>query len=266
MRAIIAAMDAMVQPPAATAFDAAASVMLLLLYIGVAVAAIARTPRDARAQLFLALAVTSAAPYALSPLQWLRGAAAYTPFVIAVTAVSFAVGSVALFHFTQVFPWRRPWIRAHGLWLAAAYVVLPLPVAFIAWFLGSVLAPVANGAGGLGAVSAGVTVSLVLLLIIPGLFLVGLVLPFAGVMSLFSSWREARKAADAPARITTLWMLISQMAGGVLAALVAPLLHLVGVNVLWSSVVGALTYACGVLMPLSFAAAVWRYRMLNTSA
>jgi hypothetical protein len=186
--------------------------------------------------------------------------------IVALTAVSFAVGSVALFHFTQVFPWRRPWIRAHGLWLAAAYVVLPLPVAFIAWFIGSLLAPMVDGAGGLGAVSADAMISVVLLLMIAGLFLVGLVLPFAGVMSLFSSWREARKTADDPARITTLWMLISQMAGGVLAALVAPLLHLVGVSVFWSTVVGALTYACGVLMPLSFAAAVWRYGMLNTSA
>src|SRR5215217_3824451 len=127
-------MDAMLQPPSVTTFDAVVSVVSLVVYLGVAFAALARAPRDSRTRVFLVVALTSAVPYALSPAQWWKGTGVYTPAVIAVTAVAFAVGGVALFHFTQVFPWRRPWIRAHFGWLAACYAVLPLPLAAVAWF------------------------------------------------------------------------------------------------------------------------------------
>ena len=66
------------------------------------------------------------------------------------------------------------------------------------------------------------------------------------------------------ARKTTLWMLVSQMAGGVLTILVIPLLRLVATRGPWVTIAAALLFACGLLMPLAFAAAVWRYRMLDT--
>src|SRR6185369_7872710 len=124
-------------------------------------------------------------------------------------AASFAVGSPALFHFTQLFPWRRPWIRAHGRWLMAGYVLLPIPTAFVAWVVGALLGAMQSdaGAGGLGAVSAGLAETFVLLCAIPVIFVVGVVLPFAGVMSLVKSWREAKEAANEPARETMFWML-----------------------------------------------------------
>ncbi len=266
MRAIIAAMEGMLQPPSATAFDAAASLLSMLVFLAVGVAAAARS-RDARAHAFLAAAVASAIPYALTVLVWWRGSAVYTAPTIALTAVAFTIGSAALFHFTQVFPYRRPWIRSHFSWLAAAYLVLPLPVAFIAWEVGTLLAPVAAaGAGGIGAVSDSLAVAIVLLAMIPLLFVVGLMLPFAGVMSLFKSWQEAKKASDQPARVSTFWMLISQMAGGVLAVLVLPLLHFIGIGAAWALAIAALTYAFGLLMPLSFAVAVWRYGLLDHGA
>jgi len=256
-------MDGILQAPAATAFDAASSVVSLLVYLGVAMACIVRSPRDSRSRVFLAVAICSAVPYGLSPLQWWKGNGVYTPGVIAETAIAFTVGSVALFHFTQVFPARRPWIATYGFWLTAAYVLLPIPVAAIAWVLGSLLGPAADaGAAGLGAVSVDGAEAIVMLLMIPVIFVVGLVLPFAGVMSLFKSWQEAKRSGDAAARGATLWMLMSQMGGGVLSVLVLPLLHLAGVGAPWSLLIAALAYAFALLLP----AAYLRYATVSTSA
>jgi hypothetical protein len=261
-------MDAMLQAPSATAFDAVASAVCLLVFLAVAAAALLRAPRDARARVFCLVALTSAVPYALTPLQWWKGNGVYGAGVIALTSLSICAGSPALFHFTQVFPYRRPWIRRHFLWLAAAYVVLPLPAALVAWIVMSQLAPAVadTGAGGLGAVSPGFGLAAVFLLVIPLVFLAGLVLPFSGVMSLFQSWKEARAAGDEPARATTLWILLGQMAGGVLAILVVPLLHVVGIGAPWSTGIAALTYAFGLLTPASFAVAVFSYGVLSRDA
>src|SRR5438128_6707371 len=119
-------MDALLQPPSATAFEAISSIVSAALFLAVALAAIRRSPHDSRARLFLVIALTGVAPYGVSALVWARGPAAFTKPVILSVALSLAVGSLALFHFMQVFPSRRPWIRAHGRWLAAGYVVLPL--------------------------------------------------------------------------------------------------------------------------------------------
>lgn len=249
-------MDAMLQPPSVTGFDAVASVVSLLVYLAVAVAAMARAPGDARARTFLAVAAASAIPYALSPLQWWRGIGVYTPAVIALTSVAFTAGVAALFHFTQVFPSRRPFISRHFRWVALAYV-LPLPVCGLAWGVGSMLAGfAATGSGGLGAVSPELSpeMGLVLLvLVVPTLLLVGVLLPVAGVLSLVKSWREARSDGRERDRSATLWMLISQLGGGVLAILVLPMLHQVGIGPPWSVAIAALSYAFALLLPLAFA-------------
>jgi hypothetical protein len=253
-------MDGVLQPPAATAFDAAASVVSLLVYLGVASIVVFRLPRDSRARVFLVVASCSAVAYALSPLQWWIGSGMYTPGVVAATAVAFTLGSVALFHFTQVFPQRRPWIAAHGFWLAAAYVLLPIPVAAMAWVLGSLLTPAPDaGAGGFGAVSVDAAGAVVMLLVIPVIFVIGIVLPFGGVMSLFKSWQEAKKNGGAAARSATFWMLMSQMGGGVLSVLVLPLLHLAGVGAPWSLLIAGLAYAFALLLPMAYV----RYAMIS---
>jgi hypothetical protein len=105
-----------------------------------------------------------------------------------------------------------------------------------------------------------------ILLLLPLLFVVTLVLPFSGIMSLFKSWQEAKAAADVPARTTTFWMLMSQLAGGVLAVLVLPMLHFAGITRAWATLIALLTYAFGLLMPLAYGIAVWRYRLFSTSA
>ena len=65
------------------------------------------------------------------------------------------------------------------------------------------------------------------------------------------------------ARVTTFWILISQMAGGVLTILIVPLLHFVAPKGPWVTIAAVLLFACGLLMPLAFAAAVWKYNVLN---
>src|SRR5262249_32056200 len=74
----------------------------------------------------------------------------------------------------------------------------------------------------------------------------------SGVMSLFKSWHEARTAANEPARRASFWILVSQLGGGVLAILVLPLLHFVGVPPLWSTVFAGLAYGFALTMPLAF--------------
>ena len=248
-------MEGLLQPPSVTAFDAVASLVSLAVYLGVAVVMLWRQPRDVRARVFLVVAVTSAVPYVLSALQWWKGAGVYTPRSIALTAAAFSIGSAALVHFTQVFPWRRPWIRAHGRWLIAAYALPVLPVATVAWIVGSIMSAMEaqnTGSGGLGAVSADLTEALLILGGLPAIFFIGIVLPLCGVLSLVKSWREAKEADNEPARRTTFWMLISQLAGGVLAVVVLPLLHLIGVPWALAAVFAGLAYVFALILPIAF--------------
>jgi hypothetical protein len=256
-------------PAVATGFEVFAAIVSAALYLVVGFAAVARAPRDIRARVFLATAVASAAPYSTTILLWARGAAAaFTMPVTAMVGLSLMFGSLTLFHFTQVFPWRRPWIRAYGKLLIAGYFVIPVALAIPFWILRPLFSAMASidatGSGGLGAVSAGVPEGLVMLVVVmPVLFVLGLVIPFAAVYSLYKSWLLAKAARQETARVTTFWILISQMAGGVLTILIVPLLHLVAPTGPWASVAGVLLFAFGLMMPLTFAAAVWKYRVLD---
>jgi hypothetical protein len=264
-------MDTLFPQAVATTFEVFAAIVSAALYLIVGFAAVARAPRDIRPRVFLATAVASAAPYSVTVLLWARGAAAaFTMSVMAMVGLSLMVGSLTLFHFTQVFPWRRPWIRSHGKWLIAGYLLVPIVMAVAIWMLAplfAVLGPMASestGSGGLGAVSAGMTESLVMLLVVlPALFVLGLVVPFGAVFSLYKSWLLARATRQESARVTTFWILISQMAGGVLTILIVPLLHFVAPTGPWVTIAAVLLFAFGLLMPLTFAAAVWKYGILE---
>ena len=267
-------MDALLQPPVATAFDAISSTASAVLYLAVAFAALARSPRDVRTRVFLATAVASAAPYMVTALLWARGtSAAFNTPVITLVTLSLMMGSLALLHFTQVFPWRRPWIRSHGAWLYAGYIVVPLTVAAVLWLtrdlraaLGGLGGPANTGSGGIGAVSAGVsevTLLVVALGALPVLFVLGVAVPFGGLLSLYKSWKTAAAAGIESARFTTFWMLISQLAGGVLTILIIPLLRVVAPAGPWATIAAALLFAVGLLMPIAFGVGVWKYRVLD---
>src|SRR5262249_8077498 len=138
-------------------------------------------------------------------------------------------------------PSRRPWIESNGFWLAAAYVALPVGAAIGIWAaeplirtMSETSAQAAAGGGGIHWVE-GDTFSprdalrsvTLLVVLIPTIFVVGIVVPFAALLSLYKSWQEAKRDGRDGARVTTLTMLVSQLAGGVLTILVVPLLHLV---------------------------------------
>jgi hypothetical protein len=264
-------MDALLQPPVATAFDAIASTASALLYLAVAFAAVARAPRDVRTRVFLASAVASAGPYMVTALLWARGtSAAFNTPVITVVTLSLMMGSLALLHFTQVFPWRRPWIRSYGAWLYAGYLVVPLIAAAVLWLTadmrGAWTGIADMGSGGVGGVSVGLSeVGLMVSALgaIPVLFVLGVAVPFGGLLSLYKSWKTATAAHIESARVTTFWMLISQLAGGVLTILIIPLLRVVAPAGPWVTIAATLLFAVGLLMPIAFAVGVWKLRVLD---
>ena len=179
-------MDTVFTPPSATAFEACAGIVAAATYVLVGAAVLAGAPRDIRARLFFATALASVAPYVVPFLIWWRGPQAVLamPVMIAV-ALSLMAGSLTLFHFTQVFPWRRPWIRAHGRWLYAGYAAVPLLVAvLVPVFTVLAAALSASDPERVGALSAGIAESLVLVLLVvvlPAVFLFGVVLPCAAI-------------------------------------------------------------------------------------
>jgi hypothetical protein len=260
------AMDTVLTPPAATTFEAFAAVVSAALYLTVGIAALVHASRDIRARVFFATALASAAPYLVTALLWARGSAAtFTVPVIAVVGLSLMMGSLALFHFTQVFPWRRPWIRVHAKWLFAGYVTVPIAVAGASWMFRG-LDVMGTGSGGLGAVSAEMAEGLamvLLLVVVPVVLVLGAAVPFAALLSLYKSWLAARAAGVESARVTTFTILISQMAGGVLTILIIPLLRLVAPTGPWVTIAAVLLFAFGLLMPLAFAAGVWKYGVLE---
>lgn len=255
-------------PPSATAFDVLSGIASALAYLAVGFGAFAHRPRDARTSVFLVLALASLTPYMLPAALGRLGNGRLLSAATVATGVSLAVGSAALFHFTQVFPSRRPWIRAHGPWLFAAYAVLPLAALAGAWALLPLFRMMSDAATpeSTGAVSRVEPLgSLVLLFVLlPTVFVAGIVLPFGGLLSLYRSWQEAKADGRDGARVTTLAILISQLAGGVLTILVVPLLQLVAPAGPWVTIASGLLFGFGLLMPLAFAMGVWRYRLVSS--
>lgn len=251
-------------PPSASAFDAVSSLLSAGIYMIVALAALAQAPRDARVRVFAVIAIASVAPYAVTAQIWASGwQAALSKRTIVLLVLSLMVGSLALFHFTQLFPWRRPWIRAHAATLPAGYVAVAALVGAAALLTPSF--SLADAAG-FGAVSPelGLILGLVLLgIVLPVIFVLGLVVPFAGLLSLYKSWLTARARGIEAARVTTWLMLVSQMGGGVLTILIVPLLHLVAPRGPLVTIASTLLFACAMLMPVAFAIGVWRLGTLD---
>jgi hypothetical protein len=274
MRAIIcendAAMDSLLQPPSATAFDAVSSLLSAAIYTLVGLAALAQAPRDARVRVFLLVALASVAPYCVTAMIWQRGSQVLMSKAVIVTvALSLMINALALLHFAQIFPWRRPWIRRHGAWLWGGYAGVLLIAALVAFLAPSFDVSGDVGSGGVGAVSAELAETLVVLTLLVGLpvlFVLGLATPFAGLVSLYKSWQTARDHQVQSARVTTYWMLISQMGGGVMTILIVPLLRLVAPRGPWVTIGAAILFAFSLLMPIAFAAGVWRYRILDLDA
>jgi hypothetical protein len=247
------AMDTAWSSPAINGFEAVGFTISALVYVTVAVAALIRAPRDQRVHVFLLVAISNLGPYLFPAWFWMRGETTnFTTQSVFVVVVSMTLGSVALFHFMQVFPWRRPWIRGHGRWLVAAYLVCPVVGGALVLKTSTMLDDMTPGMG-----------IVLLVLGVPLLVLVSLVLPFAGLLSLYASWRTATLNHVDHVAAPTLAILISQLAGGVLAILIIPLMHVVVTTGSWTKVASGLLLGFGLMMPLAFAAAVWWYHVLE---
>jgi hypothetical protein len=244
-------MDTVFPPLTATRFDAVTSAVSAAVYVLVALAALLRAPRDPRTGVFLLVAVTGLGPYLLPVYAWFRPGA-FTKPLVSVLAVSLVLGSLALFHFTQIFPWRRPWIRRYFELLLTGYGLGPPIVLGLIWFAPSQPEQIE-------ASYAVLTVFIGL----PTIFIAAIILPFAGLLSLYYSVLAARAAGVEQARRPLMGILVSQLAGGVLAILIVPLLHLVAPAGPWVTIAAALLFGFGLLMPIAIAAGIWKFRVLD---
>lgn len=252
----MSAMDTPLSMPPMTALDVITQVIAALLYIGVGVAALAQAPRDPRTRVFFAFAVMNCVAFGIPTFGWFigeRNPLAMYRIPMALVLSALAVGALLLFHFSQVFPRRRPWIKASGPQLPIAYLLTPIAVVGLTqlWPEKPVNA----------------TVPFILTFIIfgfPLMVLLGAVLPFAGIISLLRSYRETATPAGVPSARRVLWLiLLSQIAGGVLAVVFAPVLARVAPNSFTLTFVTMLVWALGLLTPIAFATGIWIDKLLE---
>ena len=221
-------------------------------YLAIGVAAWLRATDDIRTRVFLAFSIANVIVFGIPTLWWLRGTTdprQLPPAAFAAIMAGLGAGALVLFHFTQVFPRRRPWIKASGIQMPIAYCLAPPAIAGLVLF-----APATAGA---------LTVAYVLSVIVfgfPLLVLLGMVLPVAAIVSLLRSHREVRQQGLAHLKRPLEWILISQVAGGTLTIVFAPVLAVLARNDMARSGLTLVIWALGLLTPLAFAAAVWKYQ------
>lgn len=244
--------------PAFTTQDGVTQAIAVAIYLLIGAAAWLRAPRDIRTRVFLALAVANLVVLGIPTYWWLRGTDPRKMPMAATTTMmaGLGVGALLLFHLTQVFPRRRPWIRSSGVQMAVAYVLAPLAIAGLVWFAPANLASL-----------TGPYVIAAFVFGFPLLVLLGLVLPVAGVVSLLRSHRDVLQTEG----LTQLkqpieWILLSQIGGGTLAILFAPVLATLAPQSAVLRAIMLLIWALSLLTPFAFAAAVWKFGLLTLSA
>jgi hypothetical protein len=238
--------------PDLTGGDAAAQTIAALVYLVVGVAAWLRAPRDVRTRVFLALALVSVVAFELPAYMWLRG----TPqlmemprWIVAVLLTSLSTAALLLFHFTQVFPWRRPWLSASGPQMPIAYALTPLVIAGLTLFAPASLQDFSL-----------VYLGALFVFGFPLLVVLAIVLPVAAILSLVKSYREADAAGYARARPALFWILVSQVAGGALTFVFAPVLAVVAPQLQTALTLAA--WGLALVTPIAFALSVWKYDVL----
>jgi hypothetical protein len=244
-------MDSLVATPALTRFDAVMQLAAAFGYLAVALAAWLRIPHDVRTLLFLAFALTNGLAFGLLADAWFRGITNpgdMPRIVVGIMIASLSVGSLLLFHFTQVFPARRPWIATAGVQMPVAYVLTPAIVAGLTFYAPPSFDQV-----------TGWHILAVLLFGFPLLILIGIVLPVAGILSLLKSYREAEGRGFPRLKPPIALMLIGQIAGGVVAIVFAPVLAVLTTSSAAQAALTAIIALVGLMTPVAFGLAVWRY-------
>lgn len=241
--------------PSFTAIDGVTQGIAAVCYMAIGIAAWLRAPADVRTRVFLGFSIANLVVFGIPTFWWLRGTTDPTKLPVAATAAvlsALGVGALLLFHFTQVFPRRRPWIKASGPQMAAAYCLVPLAIAGLVRFVPSSV--------------DSLTVPYVLAIIVfgfPLLVLLGFVLPVAAIVSLLRSHKEVQQGGLGRLKVPLELILLSQIAGGTLAIVFAPVLTVLAPNSAIQSAVTVAIWAFGLLTPLAYAAAVWKFSVLT---
>ena len=241
--------------PVLTALDAVTQGIAAVVYLVIGAAAWLRAPADPRTRVFLGAACANAAAFGLPAVTWLRGTSDPLHFArwqMAALLSALGLGALLLLHFTQVFPRRRPWIRSAPRQLPAAYVLTPLVIGGLIVYWPNDLASVSTW-----------YVVVAFVFGFPLVVTLGVVVPIAGILSLVKSYREIETYGAAHLRRPLLLILISQVAGGALAIVFAPVLAVIAPNSLAMDSMTVAIWALGLLTPLAFASAVWRYDVLS---
>ena len=255
--------------PQLTAFEVVTQLIAAGVYIAIGCAALAQAPRDERTRVFCALGLAHAAGFSIPAAGWLLGvtdAGAFNRIPLGIMLAALSLAALLLFHFSQVFPRRRPWIRGSGPQLPIAYLLIgPAVFMLVRWW------PVTKEA---------FTTKFGLVFILfgfPLLVLMGLVLPVASIVSFVRSLREQPVRTPAQmrgedqvdgrplpdARPTIFGILVSQLAGGALGLLVLAPLSAAAPGSITVVVVALTVWMLGLLTPFAFAAGVWKYRALE---
>ncbi|HEX6975122.1 MAG TPA: hypothetical protein VF147_12020 [Vicinamibacterales bacterium] len=240
--------------PVLTALDATTQAFAALCYLAIAAGALMRAPSDIRTRVFFAFGLANIAAFAIPSLLWWKGITDPAQAPRAATALVLAglgVAALLLFHFTQVFPRRRPWIRTSGFQVEIGYGLIPLTIIGLVLFFPKDVANITPGYI-LGFLVFG----------FPLLVLLAVVLPVAAIVSLLKSYKESENPDLLRARVPLAMILIGQIAGGALAMVFAPALTAVAPNSGAVTVLTILMWILGLLTPFAFAAAVWKYDVL----
>ena len=257
--------------PQLTAFDAVTQLIAAALYVAIGAAGLGQAPRDERTRVFFALGIAHAVGFSIPAVGWMLGITdpeAFNRIPLGVMLAALSLGALLMFHFSQVFPKRRPWIRESGPQLPIGYALIgPAVILLVRWW------PVTKEA---------FTTQFGLVFILfgfPLLVLMGLVLPVASIVSFLRSLREqpsttraqmigdtgdARPLPDA--RPTIFGILLSQLAGGALGLLVLAPLSKAAPDSFAVTLVALTVWMLGLLTPLAYAAGIWKYRALEIGA
>jgi hypothetical protein len=241
--------------PVFTTVDGVTQGIAAACYLAIGVAAWLRARSDIRTRVFLAFSMANLIVFGIPTYLWVRGMTDPTKLPATATAAVMAalgVGALLLFHFTQVFPRRRPWIKASGVQMQIGYCLAPLTIAGLVRFMPA-------------SVKA-LTVPYILAVIIfgfPLLVLLGFVIPIAAIVSLLRSHQDIQKEGLGHLKLPLELILLSQIAGGTLAIVFAPLVAVIAPNSTTQSVLTVIICAFGLLTPLAYGAAVWKFDVLG---
>ena len=242
--------------PELTVVDVTMQLIVAAVYLAVGAAGLAFRPRDERTRVFLALAVMNALGSSIPTMGWFLGvkdALAFNRVPLSIMLSALSLGALLLFHFSQIFPRRRPWIRASGPQLPIAYAATPFVVFLLVRWWPQTQAQ-ATPLFGLAFLVFG----------FPLMVLLGLVLPVASIVAFLRSFREAIGTRGLPdPRPPIAGILMSQLAGGALALLVVAPLQAVAAGS-WALTFANITvWLLSLLTPVAYAAGVWKYRVLE---